>query len=77
MNSTSWQSVKKPGSTCKNSPYVLGRQLHCCLRWPLAVGMTQRLLKTPPPNIVIVMTDDQGWAQLGVHGKQGPAHAES
>ncbi len=24
----------------------------------------------PPPNIVIVMTDDQGWAQLGSHGNE-------
>ena len=22
----------------------------------------------PPPNIVLIMTDDQGWAQLGFHG---------
>lgn len=27
-------------------------------------------VKVLPPNIVIIMTDDQGWAQLGAHGNK-------
>ena len=36
--------------------------LLACLCLPLTLGAV------PPPNVIIVMTDDQGYPELSVHG---------
>ena len=76
MNSTSWQTVKNRARPVKQS---LRAWLAVALLFALSAcsGDDPASSNAPPPNIVIVMTDDQGWAQLGAHGERDPAHAKS
>ena len=69
MHSTFWQTVKNLARPVKPSPrgwpaVALLFALSACS------GDDPAAPKAPPPNIVIVMTDDQGWAQLGAHGNE-------
>ncbi|MGB0145473.1 MAG: sulfatase-like hydrolase/transferase, partial [Akkermansiaceae bacterium] len=38
------------------------------LHFWIATGLACGLLQAAPPNVVLVMTDDQGYGDLGCHG---------
>ncbi len=69
MNSTSWQTVNNRARPAKQS---LRAWPAVALLFALSAcsGDDPASSNAAPPNIVIVMTDDQGWAQLGVHGNE-------
>ena len=69
MNSTYWQTVEKQAQTVKKSLRA-GPAVALLLALTACGGDDPAASNLGPPNIVIVMTDDQGWAQLGAHGNQ-------
>ena len=38
------------------------------LRAKFSQGMAQRRRECPPPNIIYIVSDDQGWKDVGFHG---------
>ena len=49
-------------------------KIHACLLFVFILSgcaLWDNFLLASPPNIVIIFTDDQGWADIGTQGAQG------